>query len=362
VSKIDELLGLGQAVWIDYIERSMITSGKLQGLIDQGIRGVTSNPTIFEKAIDGSNDYDDDLRKLARQGKSAIEMYEEVVMWDISHTADLFRPIYDRLNGADGLVSLEVSPGLAYDTRETIHEAKRLFKTLNRPNVMIKVPATEQGVPAIETLTGEGMNVNVTLLFSVDRYEQVAEAFIKGLEKFHASGGDVSKVSSVASFFVSRVDTATDPALDRAGNSDLQGKIAIANAKTASARSKTIFSSDRWKILAGQGARVQRLLWASTSTKNPNYPDTLYIDGLIGENTVNTMPLATLQAFLDHGKVAPALDSDLDEAMAGIDRLAGLGINLSDITAKLEGEGVSSFSQSFEKLLKCIQNKSKKVA
>jgi transaldolase len=361
MDKIQALANLGQSVWIDYIERSLIISGKLQELIYEGIRGMTSNPTIFEKAIGGSKEYEEDLMRLAREKKTMKEIYEELAFWDIAHAADLFRPLHDRLHGADGYISMEVSPDLAYKTGETIGEAKRLFKTLNRPNVMIKVPATEQGIPAIESLTGDGINVNITLLFSVDRYIEVTEAYIKGLEHLKASGGDVSRISSVASFFVSRVDTSVDAALEQAGNSDLLGKIAIANAKVAYAHFKRTFSEDRWKSLAAQGAKVQRLLWGSTSTKNPNYPDTIYVDGLIGEHTVNTMPLPTLDAFIDHGTVASTLDAGLDEAKSQISKLSALGINLSAITLKLEEEGVNSFSKSFEKLLASIRDRCKAI-
>ncbi|NDJ62155.1 MAG: transaldolase, partial [Chloroflexi bacterium] len=298
MTKLHELTALGQSIWIDYIRRAFITSGEMKTLVEQGVRGVTSNPTIFEKAIAGSSDYDSELKSLVDAGKSAGEIYEALATEDIKLAADIFRPVYDESNGDDGYISLEVSPTLAHDTDGTIAEARRLFDLLARPNIMIKVPATSAGIPAIETLIGDGINVNVTLMFSLKHYEDVANAYINGLEKLAASGGDVSKVASVASFFVSRVDSAVDRALAEVGNTDLQGKIAIANCKATYARFQELFSGERWEKLAAQGARVQRPLWASTSTKNPEYPDTLYVDNLIGPHTVNTTPPATLQALM----------------------------------------------------------------
>jgi len=278
MTKMHKLAEMGQAVWFDYIRRSFITSGELQTLIDDGLRGVTSNPSIFEKAIAGSTDYDEDLHRLVDEGQSVDEIYEALALDDIRRAADLLRPVYDRTGGADGYVSLEVSPTLAHDTEGTIAEARRLFTALGRPNVMIKVPATPAGIPAIETLIGEGININVTLMFSLAHYDAVAEAYISGLEKLDASGGDVSRVASVASFFVSRVDTAVDRALEAIGGTGqrqglpLRGKIAVANAKVAYARFRETFSGPRWEKLAAQGAQVQRPLWASTSTKNSLYP------------------------------------------------------------------------------------------
>lgn len=362
MGKLHELAELGQSIWFDNIRRSLITSGELQALIDRGVRGVTSNPTIFEKAIAGSNDYDADLAQLVKNGKTVNEIYEDLVLQDISHTADLFRPLYENVKGLDGYVSLEVSPRLAYDTEGTIREARRLFKALGKPNVMIKVPATDQGIPAFEALTAEGINVNVTLLFSVEKYIRVMEAYINGLEKLCAGGGDPGKVSSVASFFVSRVDSTVDEALERVGHTDLQGKIAIANAKVAFAKFRAVFSGERWQMLAEKGARVQRLLWASTGTKNPQYPDTLYVDELIGEHTVNTLPPATLNAFLDHGKLSSSLRAGLDEAKEHISRLATLDIDLDSVTKRLEDEGVGSFMKSFDSLMEGIANKREKAA
>ena len=306
---LHEVAKLGQAVWLDYIRRALISSGELEVLIEKGIRGVTSNPTIFDKAIAGSADYDEALRSLIKQDKTDREIYEELVLEDIRQTADKLRSVYDKTGGLDGYVSLEVSPALASDTDGTVREAWRLFAQLDRPNVMIKVPATRAGIPAIQTLIGEGVNVNVTLIFSLSHYQPVAEAYISGLEGRLAAGGDVSSLASVASFFVSRVDTAVDSLLDKAGHPELQGRIAISNAKAAYARFQEIFTGERWERLAAHGARKQRVLWGSTGTKNPSYPDTLYVDGLIGPDTVNTVPPATLAAFLDHGKVASTLEA-----------------------------------------------------
>jgi len=357
MTELHDLIDLGQSIWFDYIRRSFITSGELQALINQGVRGVTSNPTIFEKAIAGSTDYDADLGRLVDAGKSVEEIYETLALDDIAQAADLMRLVYDETGGADGYVSLEVSPTLANDTGGTVADARRLFAALHRPNVMIKVPATPAGIPAIETLISQGINVNVTLIFSLDHYKAVAEAYIAGLEKLAAAGGDPSRVASVASFFVSRVDTAVDRTLEEIGEVELQGKIAIANAKVAYAYFCEAFSGPRWEKLTAQGARVQRPLWASTGTKNPHYLDTLYVDSLIGLHTVNTVPPATLQAFLDHGNVSPTLEVGLEEAHAHLARLAELGVDLDAITQKLQDDGVASFAKSFESLMASIAEK-----
>jgi len=362
MTRLNELAGRGQAIWLDYIRRAFLVSGDLENLVDQGLRGVTSNPSIFEKAIAGSADYDEDLGSLVTEDKSVEEMYEALAISDIQHAADILRSVYDQSAGVDGYVSLEVSPALARDTHGTIAEARRLFDLLDRPNVMIKVPATREGVSAVRALIGEGINVNVTLIFSRIQYEAVAEAYLAGLESRAAAGDDLGKVASVASFFISRVDTALDRALEGAKHaSDLQGKIAIANAKAAYARFREIFSGDRWERLARSGARVQRPLWASTGTKNPLYPDTLYVDSLIGADTVNTVPPATLQAFLDHGQVAPALESGLDEARAVLGRLAECGFDLEAVTEKLQVEGVEAFAESFRTLMAGIAEKREKL-
>lgn len=361
MAKLHTLARMGQAIWFDYICRSLITSGELKSLIGQGIRGVTSNPTIFEKAIAGSSDYDDDLAALVQDGLSIEEIYECLALHDIARTADLFRKVYDQTDGLDGYVSIEVSPMLAYDTEKSIQEARRLFSTLNRPNIMIKVPATQEGIPAIETLIADGINVNVTLLFSVRRYQEAAQAYLNGLEKLRASGKDIAHVASVASFFVSRVDTALDPELEKRSLSDLMGKIAVANAKVAYGLFGEIFSGERWQALEQNGARPQRLLWASTGTKNPKYPDTLYVDELIGPHTVNTLPPATLQAYLDHGKTGSTLDAGLQEAREQIARLTRAGIDLDAVTAKLQNQGVDLFAGSFHSLMDSIAAKRRAI-
>jgi transaldolase len=357
MTKIHELTALGQAIWLDYIRRSFITSGGLQDLIDKGVRGVTSNPAIFEKAIAGSDDYDDQIRELIAQDAEVEQIYDELVVEDIKMATDLFRPVYDETDGADGYVSLEVSPRVAFDTEGTIAEARRYFSQLGRPNLMIKVPATKEGIPAVEQLISEGINVNITLMFSMAHYEAVAEAYIRGLERLAEQGGDLSKVASVASFFVSRVDTKIDPMLEKAGANELTGKIAIANSKLVYQRFKELFSGERWERLAAKGARVQRPLWASTSTKNPSLPDTLYVDTLIGPDTVNTVPPETLNAFLDHGTVAVTVEDNIPEMQAQIDRLAELGIDLSKATEELQQEGVDKFIAPFDSLLKTIAAK-----
>lgn len=359
MSKIDEVNKLGQAIWLDYIRRSFITSGELQSLVDQGLSGVTSNPTIFEKAIAGSTDYDEDLKKLVAEGRSPEEMLESIMLDDIGRAADIFLPLYHKLKGRDGFVSVEVNPTLANDSNRTVSEGLRFFRSLNRPNVMIKVPATTAGIQAVETLISEGVNVNVTLLFSVAHYESVAEAYISGLEKLASKGGNLSNVSSVASFFVSRVDTAVDQALDSKNNEELKGKIAVANVRTAYARFRELFKGPRWENLEARGARVQRPLWASTGTKNPAYPDTLYLDSIIGSDTVNTVPPATLTAFLDHGDFGVSLEDAtlLQDARSNLSTLSVLGIDLNVITQKLQDDGVASFSKSMVVVTDSISDK-----
>lgn len=358
--QLRETTDVGQSIWLDYINRAFIESGDLQKLIDDGLRGLTSNPSIFEAAIGAGSQYDDDLRRLVQVGESTMDIYEALAVKDIQQAADLFRPIYDESNGTDGFVSLEVNPDLAYETEETIAEARHLFKTVDRPNVMIKVPATAAGIPAIATLIGEGINVNATLMFSLGDYEAVSDAYLRGLERLAAKGGDVSKVASVASFFVSRVDTAVNKklaALDDERAGALMGKIGIANAKMAYARYLNVFSSERWQRLAAQGAHVQRILFGSTSTKNPDYPDTMYVDGLMGANTVNTLPLKTIKALQDHGRIASGLTENMDEARAQLIALATLGIDLEIVTQQLQEDGVNKFADSFDEMLDTISAK-----
>jgi len=361
MTKLQEIANLGQSIWLDHIDRSFIASGELKKLVDKGLRGVTSNPTIFEKAIAGSTVYNEDLNHLVESGRTVEQVYEALVFDDIRRAADILLPVYEKTNCLDGYVSLEVNPNLAHDTQSSIREARRLFAELERPNVMIKVPATPAGTPAIETLIGEGVNVNVTLIFSLEQYDAVAKAYIAGLEKLASSGGDVAKVGSVASFFISRVDTAVDWALAEVSNTEMPGKIAVDQAKIAYARFKEIFSGERWERLAAKGARAQRPLWASTGTKNPAYPDTLYVDKLVGPDTVNTLPPNTLDAFLDHGNVATTLESDMAGAGSRIGKLLGLGIDLDAITKQLLEDGVKSFAKSFGALLASITEKREKL-
>jgi transaldolase/glucose-6-phosphate isomerase len=357
VTSLKQLAELGQSIWYDNISRALIASGELQALLEAGVTGVTSNPSIFEKAIAGSADYDEAIHGLAAGDETAEQIYESLVLEDIGKTADLLRPIYDASGGADGYVSLEVSPTLAHDTPGTVSEARRLFAALDRPNVMIKVPATPAGIPAIKSLIGQGININVTLIFSLESYEAVAAAYIAGLGRLAESGGDLSQVASVASFFVSRVDSAVDKALAGTGAEDLSGKIAIANAKVAYDQFHTLFSGPRWEQLARRGARVQRPLWASTSTKNPAYPDTLYVDALIGPDTVNTCPPATLIAFRDHGVARATLGEGLDEANAQLAQLADAGIDLDEITQQLQDDGVAAFADSYHSLIASVREK-----
>ena len=358
MTKLNRMAEQGQAIWLDFIRRSFSISGELGILVEQGLRGVTSNPSIFEKAIAGSEDYAADLGELVEAGKSDNEIYEALTLNDIQLAADILRPVYDATDGQDGYVSLEVNPGLAHETDGTLREAERLFNVLDRPNAMIKIPATPEGIPAIEGAVSKGINVNVTLIFSVKHYQAAALAYIAGLENYRDNGGNIARVASVASFFVSRVDTAVDKLLDGINGGDkLVGKASIANAKIGYERYKRIFSSERWQKLANLGARVQRPLWASTSTKNPAYPDTLYVDELIGPDTVNTIPPETLEAFLHHGKIAPTLESELDQAHSHLARLEQLGIDLDAVTETLQADGVTAFARSFAGLMSSIAAK-----
>ena len=359
-----ELESLGQSIWMDFIRRGMISSGQLKQLIEEdGLGGVTSNPSIFEKAIAGSHDYDEAIRALALEDKSIDQIYAALTVEDIQRAADLFRPVHDRLNGADGFVSLEVSPYLAHDTAGTIAEARRLWLAVARPNVMIKVPATAEGLPAIQELIGEGINVNITLLFGLPRYRQVAEAYLGGLEILAAKGKSLKSVASVASFFLSRIDVLLDPALEKTMASDnskaalagmLHGQVAIDSAKAAYQIYKEIFESERFGKLKAQGARTQRLLWASTSTKNPAYSDLKYVEALIGPDTINTMPLETLAAFRDHGMVERTLDRAVEEARHTLHCFAKAGFSLKTLTAQTLEEGVAKFDDSLDKLLNRI--------
>lgn len=357
MKKLEQLATTGQSIWLDYIRRAFLTNGDLQSLVDEGVRGVTSNPAIFEKAIAGSADYDADLRRLAEAGHTTKQIYEELALEDIRLAAEILRPVYERTQGLDGYVSFEVNPMLAHDTAGTIEEATRIYALLGCPNVMIKVPATPAGIPAIQALIGKGINVNVTLIFSVAQYEAVAQAYLSGLEHLLASGGDVSRVASVASFFISRVDSAVEQVLTKRRQQHLAGLTAVANAKVAYERFRLIFSGVRWQQLAALGARVQRLLWASTGVKNPALPDTFYVTELIGADTVNTLPPATLRAFLDHGEVQNTLGNNIVAAQQHLDRLTHLGIDLNAIMDRLLQEGVAAFVKAFEELMVSIAAK-----
>ncbi len=362
-----KLRSFGQSIWLDYIRRRMLVSGELGRLIkEDGLAGVTSNPSIFEKAIAESDDYDDAIRSLARAAKNAGQIYEELAVEDIRLTADLFRPLYDRVEGRDGFVSLEVSPRLARDTAGTVMEARHLWARVDRPNVLIKVPGTLEGLTAIRQLIGEGINVNITLLFGLSRYQAVAEAYIAGLEERTAGELPLDRLSSVASFFLSRIDVLVDPRLEKklqeGGQladtaSMLRGEVAIASAKTAYQLYKEIHDTARFRRLAARGARPQRVLWASTGSKNPDYSDVKYVEALIGPDTINTMPLETLAAYRDHGKPALRLESDPDEAMRVLKRLPETGIDLDKVTMQLENEGIEKFLKPYEKLMQTLERK-----
>ena len=360
-----DLQALGQSIWIDFISRGMISSGELQRMVEEdGVSGVTSNPSIFEKAIRESSDYEKALQALGSSGKSPEEIYQWLTVEDIKNVADLLRPAYERTGGGDGFVSLEVSPRLAHDTNGTIAEARQLWSAVNRPNAMIKVPATREGLPAIQQLTGEGININITLLFGLPRYREVAEAYISGLEILAASGKSLKQIASVASFFLSRIDTLIDPALEKIMKTEdpqagiaarIHGQTAIASAKVAYQMYKEIFSSDRFTRLAHAGAGTQRLLWASTSTKNQHYKDTKYVEPLIGPATINTVPVETLNAYRDHGQPALSLEQGVPEARQILDGLSTIGIELDAVTQQLEDEGIEKFVSAFDRLLTSIR-------
>jgi transaldolase / glucose-6-phosphate isomerase len=368
MNPVKELLNYGQSMWLDYIRRDLITSGKLKTMIDEdGLRGMTSNPSIFEKAIGESSLYDDMLKSLAaRDDLDTIGRYEQIAIRDIQDAADVLRPVYDSSKFRDGYVSLEVSPLLALKTQETIDEARRLWKAVNRPNVMIKIPGTAEGLPAIRQAIGEGINVNVTLLFAQEVYEKVAEAHIAGLEDLAKRSGDLKKIGGVASFFISRIDSLVDSMINdklktttdaqqQAMLKSLLGKVAIANGKLTYLRYQRIFSGPRWQALAAQGAQTQRVLWASTSTKNPAYRDVMYVEELIGPDTVNTMPPATIDAFRDHGRLRNSLTEDVAGAQNVMDNLARTGISIKEVTSKLTDDGVKLFADAFHKLLAAVE-------
>ena len=346
-----------QSPWLDNLKRGWITSGELERWVERGVRGITSNPSIFQKAMESGDAYDSQLRSLVGDGTSIVDSYWDLVTADIRDALRILRPVYDASNGEDGYVSVEVAPSLARDTDGTIEAARHLSTLIAQPNLYVKIPGTAEGLPAIRQMISEGRSINVTLLFSLDRYAEVIEAYLSGLE---AAEGDLSAISSVASFFISRVDTEIDHRLEAVGTDAalaLRGKTAVANAKLAYQLFLEQFSGPRWDALAARGARKQRPLWASTSTKNPAFPDTLYVDALIGPDTVNTIPDATLEAFDDHGTVARTIDTDVDDARATLDGLASVGVDLADATRVLEDEGVAAFSKSFDELIGVLQTK-----
>ncbi|HEY9710170.1 MAG TPA: transaldolase, partial [Oculatellaceae cyanobacterium] len=367
----------GQSIWMDNLSRTLIESGELKQMIeDRGIVGITSNPAIFEKAIVGNAVYDADIEAGIRAGKSVLEIYESLVFEDIRNACDIFKPVYESSNGLDGYVSIEVPPTIADDTQSTIDEARRYYQQLGRENVMIKIPGTKMGLPAVEQVIGDGINVNVTLLFSVDSYVETAWAYIRGLEKRAAEGKDISKIASVASFFLSRIDSNIDDRIDKklAAGTDriekkatleaVKGKVAIANAKVAYQKYKEIFGSDRWKALAEKGAKVQRLLWASTGTKNPDYSDVMYVDELVGPDTVNTLPPSTIEACADHCSPASRIETGVEEAYHLIENLKDpdIDINLSEVMDELLLDGIDKFIKPFESLMSSLEDKVQKLA
>lgn len=367
VNPLKSLNNYGQSVWLDYVRRNILIDGELKKMIkEDGLKGMTSNPAIFEKAIGGSSDYDAEIAKLAGQDLSPMALYERLAIEDIQMAADLLKPVYEETKGKDGYVSLEVSPHLAFKTEETIAEARRLWKAVGRQNIMIKVPGTLQGIPAFETIISEGINVNVTLLFSKGVYHKVALAYIRALEKRAAAGQDISKIASVASFFISRIDSAVDQRLNdcikqnpvqKETAEKLLGKIAVANARSTYQLYKQIIGQSNWQDLAEKGAMPQRLLWASTSTKNPKYSDVYYVEELIGPDTVNTIPPVTYDAFRDHGKPAKTLESHLEESSALLNDLDKLGISLEEVCTQLTNDGVKLFSDPFDKMLSVLEKK-----
>jgi transaldolase len=359
-TKLHTLADVGQSVWLDYTRRSFVTSGGLQTYINKGLRGITSNPSIFEKAIADKSEYDDEIQRLSLLGKSPEEIYEELTVADARMAADVLRPVFDATDGHDGFFSLEVNPHLAHDRQGTVNEAIRLFSRVDRPNVMIKVPATQEGVLAFQELIEEGLNINVTLMFSLSQYDQIAEAYLTAMENRVAKNYRLQQIASVASIFVSRLDSKVDKMLESFVTpkaKSLKGVIGIANAKMAYQHFKEYFQNERWQRLAEKGARAQRVLYGSTSSKNPEYPDVMYVDNLIGPHTVNTIPPKTLEEFMDHGHVKLTLETDLDEARLQLDSLPELGINLSAVTQDLLDDGVKSFAEDYDALIKRITEK-----
>ncbi len=363
MNPLNEIRKHGQSIWLDLLDREIMDSGKLKSLIDDDdLRGLTSNPSIFEKAISGSSDYDDDIARLAKKEDEDATIFFDLAIDDIQRAADIFKPVYDKTDGKDGFVSLEVSPHLARDTEGTIKQARNLWKRVDRKNVMIKIPGTKEGLPAIRKCLGEGININITLLFGLPRYRKITEAFMGGLEDRLKADKPIKNVASVASFFLSRIDVMVDPMLEKKDAEKIRGEIAIASAKKAYQIYLDMISSDRFKKLEAKGARPQRVLWASTSTKDPSYSDVKYVETLIGKDTINTLPMETIDAFRDHGKAEDTLTTGIDRANQILDMLKEVGIDIDKITQKLEDEGIEKFNMAYDKLLESIddqkQNKS----
>jgi transaldolase len=363
-SRLHELAERGQSVWFDTLARDLVHTGELKRMMDEdAVVGVTSNPTIFQKALSSGDAYDDDLKQLLGKTDDATEIFFSLALQDIRDACDVLKPAYDASDGVDGYVSMEVEPGIAYDTERTFEQVQWIAKEVGRPNLYVKIPATMPGLPAIEDSIAHGTSINITLIFSLERYKAVVEAYLRGLERLIAHGGDPSEVVSVASFFVSRVDTEADKRLEAAGHSELAGKLANANAKLAYQHFLQAFSGERWAYLEGKGAKKQRCLWASTSTKNPAYRDVMYVEELIGPETVNTMPLETIEAFQDHGEVrGDTVLEGVDEAQALLERLAAVGVDYDDVTATLEAEGVQKFVDSFDAIVESIRAKRSALA
>src|SRR5829696_6778908 len=359
--RLQKMRELGQAPWVDELSREDIKNGGLQRMIDDGIMGVTSNPSIFQKAIAGSDLYDEQLHKLANKENDPKQMFWEVAKRDIQDACDIFMPVYEETGGEDGFVSLEVQPEIAHDIQATIDEAARLHEMVDRPNLLVKIPATLQGVVAIEEMISRGKSINVTLIFSLERYREVARAYIRGIQRLVENGGDPSGVRSVASFFVSRIDVEANKRLEDLGADDLKDELAIANAKLAYQVYKQVFGGARWRSLEEKGANRQRLLWASTSTKDPDLPDTIYVDNLVGPETVNTMPKKTIEAVKDHAEIRPTLEESVEEAKQLLKRLREAGLDYEDVTDTLEQEGIHKFADPFNELLEEIERKSRQL-
>ncbi len=362
MNKVKQIHSLGQSIWLDFLNREIMNNGKLQQLRDEdGVCGVTSNPAIFAKAINGSQDYDADIAAFSKEKNSNDDIFFSLAIKDIQQATDIFQPVFEKTKGGDGFVSLEVNPHLATDTEGTIAQAKELWKAVGRDNVMIKIPGTKEGLPAIRQCISEGININITLLFGLPRYKEVTDAYLSGLEDRVKAGQPIDHIASVASFFLSRIDVLVDPQLEEKGRKDLKGEVAIASAKKAYQIYKEVFSSERFKALAEKGAQKQRVLWASTSTKNPDYSDVKYVEALIGENTINTLPLETIDAFRDHGNAESRLEEGLDHADKVLADLKAAGIDIDQVTQQLVEEGIEKFNQPYDKLMEAIEQQKKQT-